>query len=112
VICQCCQRVASTRQVTLDRNIGALYMRFHQRIEGQLCRECISKYFWQYTLVNFTLGWWGMISLVLTPIFIIGNTIHYIASLRLPRPGPNAWRTRVEDLRPPPLPTSTAERPE
>ena len=73
-------------------------------VPGNLCRPCISECFWRYTLVNLTLGWWGMISMVLTPIFLVNNAIHYIGALRLPAPDPNQLPTRVEDLRPPPLP--------
>jgi hypothetical protein len=92
-ICQGCGLEAPTRYVEFYQNIGALVMRFHKSVRGNLCKSCINKYFWSYTLTNLTLGWWGMISLVVTPIFILNNVGRYLLCLRMPPVPPNAPST-------------------
>lgn len=81
VICQVCGVEAPTRYVEFHQNIGALVVRYHKGIKGNLCKKCIHKYFWSYTGTNLTLGWWGTISLVMTPVFTINNVIRYIGVL-------------------------------
>jgi hypothetical protein len=93
--CQSCGAIAPTKTVKFHQNIGLLVMRFHRHIEGDLCKSCISKYFWQFNLVNVTLGWWSVISLIVTPIFIINNLVYYIGSLDLP--SANAAQQAIED---------------
>lgn len=84
MICQCCGVEAPTKYVEFHQNIGALLVRFHRAIKGNLCKSCINKYFWKFTLINLTLGWWGTISFFLTPFFILNNLIRYLGTLKLP----------------------------
>jgi hypothetical protein len=70
--------------VTFYQNIGALVMRFTSTIDGNLCKSCIHKHFWKFTLVNLTLGWWGLHSLIVTPIFLINNLVRYMLCLPMP----------------------------
>ena len=81
--CQSCGLEAPTKNVTLHQNIGMLVMRRSQTIKGSLCKPCIDSYFWRFTLVNATLGWWGLISLIMTPIFIANNVFQFIGSRSL-----------------------------
>jgi hypothetical protein len=81
MICQKCGIEASTKYVAFYRNIGALIIRFPQTIEGNLCKSCIHGTFWKFTLINCTLGWWGAISLLVTPIFILNNVFRYVFAL-------------------------------
>jgi hypothetical protein len=67
----------------LHRNIGLLVFRLHESTQGNLCRRCIGETFWRYTLLNLTLGWWGVISFIVTPIFLITNLLEYRASRSL-----------------------------
>jgi hypothetical protein len=83
VICQACGVEAPTRYVEFHQNIGALVVRFHKGIKGNLCKRCIHKYFWSYTGTNLTLGWWGYISLIMTPVFTVNNVIRYIGAIGL-----------------------------
>lgn len=62
-------------------------------IEGNLCRRCISKYFKSYTLTTLFLGWWGVISFVVTPFILLNNITRYVAALSLPEPGIQAMDT-------------------
>ncbi len=82
--CQSCGRHAPTRHVVLYQNIGLLIMRLGKSIDGHLCKACIGKNFWNYTLVTFFLGWWGIVSFFLTPFFLINNVARYVGCLGMP----------------------------
>jgi len=83
MLCQSCGLESATKDVTLHQNIGMLMLRRSQTIKGSLCKPCIDSYFWRFTLVNATLGWWGLISLIMTPIFIVNNVFQFIGSRSL-----------------------------
>ncbi|MEO7908402.1 MAG: hypothetical protein ABIV47_02015 [Roseiflexaceae bacterium] len=78
--CQSCGLESPTKDVTLHQNIGMLMLRRSQTIKGSLCKPCIDSYFWRFTVVNAMLGWWGLLSLIMTPIFIINNVFQFIGS--------------------------------
>lgn len=82
-VCQLCGSYAKTKYVEFYQNIGALLLRFHKSIKGRLCKKCITKTFWNYTLTNLFLGWWGVISFLITPFYIVNNIFRYLTSLRL-----------------------------
>ncbi len=83
MICQSCGVEAPTKYVAFYQNIGALVVRFSKSIEGELCKSCIHRYFWSFTGINCTLGWWGYISFVVTPFFILNNVFRYATCLTL-----------------------------
>src|SRR5271154_3359551 len=60
--CQQCHRNVPTWRVGFHQHIGAVVLMFHRQINGKLCRECVDKYFWEYTLITLFAGWWGLIS--------------------------------------------------
>ena len=86
--CQNCGAQAPTKHVAFYQNIGVILMRFTREVEGDLCKSCINKYFWKYTLINLFLGWWGVISFCVTPFFILNNVFRYLTCLNL-KPTPN-----------------------
>ena len=86
MFCQSCGLQAPTRNVTFYQNIGALIMRFSKTASGEMCKDCINEYFWPFTGITLVLGWWGIISFIITPFIILNNLFHYIASLGLERP--------------------------
>jgi hypothetical protein len=88
MLCERCGNDAPTKRVNFYRNIGAIFIRFPQSTECCLCKPCVHEVFWKYTLINVTLGWWGMISVFLTPIYIVSNTIQYILCLGMPTASP------------------------
>ena len=91
MICQSCGVEAPTQHVVFYQNIGALVMRFQKKIEGNLCKSCIHKYFWEFTLITLFLGWWGVISFFATLFFYIpNNIIRYLLSLSLKPVPPGA----------------------
>lgn len=83
-MCQSCGVLAPTRHIEFYQNVGVVVLRFHKSIKGNLCKSCISKYFWKFTLIDVLFGWWGVISFVVTPFFILNNVGRYIGSLEMP----------------------------
>lgn len=79
--CQICGNMRHTKAVTYYRNVGMLVMRRTYTVKGELCRPCIHKYFWQFAWKNVLFGPWGMISLIMAPIYLIQNTCQYLAAL-------------------------------
>jgi hypothetical protein len=85
--CQVCGRAVPTVRVTLMQNIGMLVARSSKTLAGDVCRDCGMSAFKSMTLTTLFLGWWGVISFVLTPIFLIGNLIAWSSLRSLPARG-------------------------
>ncbi len=90
MICQVCGVEAPTKYMSLHQNIGALVVRFSKSLEGEMCKTCIHKHFWKFTLTNLLLGWWGVISFIITPFLILNNVIRYVLCLGLEPVPPGA----------------------
>jgi hypothetical protein len=84
MICQSCGVEAPTRKVLFVQHIGAVVMFFHKRIGGLFCRNCVNKYFGEYTLKTLFLGWWGVISVFATPFVLLINIFNYFRAWTLP----------------------------
>jgi hypothetical protein len=76
--CDSCGVRAPTRYAAFHQHIGAVVLMFHQRFRGNMCRDCISRIFRRTTLTTLGLGWWGMISMVVTPFVLIHNVVRYL----------------------------------
>jgi len=81
MICQACGVEAPTRYVAFYQNIGLLVMRLSRSVEGNLCKSCIHGAFWRMTAITLLFGPWGMISLIVSPCFILNNVIRYLLCL-------------------------------
>jgi len=81
MICQDCGIEAPTKYVSFHQNIGALVMRFSKSVNGNLCKSCIHKHFWSMTGITFVAGWWGTISLIITPFILLNNMGRYVFCL-------------------------------
>jgi len=81
--CQSCGAKSPVKYNEFYANIGMLFARRQLSIEGKMCKNCINKYFWQYTFINLFLGWWGIISFFATVIFMANNIFRYIGSITL-----------------------------
>jgi len=81
--CQSCGTKSPVKYNEFYANIGMLVARRQLSIKGNLCKDCINKYFWQYTLINLFLGWWGLISFFATIVFMVNNIFRYIFSITL-----------------------------
>jgi hypothetical protein len=82
--CQQCGRTAATRHVKFFRIIGAVIVFQFTVSGGFLCKSCIHRYFWDYTLITLCLGWWGCLSFVFTPFVILHNIFRYAFCLGMP----------------------------
>lgn len=76
--CQRCLKNRPTKKVTFTQNIGMLVMRQYKELKGRFCMECIHQVFWSMTITTIFLGWWGVISLIITPFLLLNNIGHYI----------------------------------
>ena len=97
MICHICGVEAPTKYVAYYQNIGMLFMRMSRSIDGHMCKSCVHKYFWQFTLINLTLGWWGMISLIVNPFFILNNFGRYLMCLGMDSVPPGATAPDLTD---------------
>ena len=79
--CQVCGSMRETKYVAFHRNVGMLFQRQTYSIKLNMCRSCIHKTFWEYTFKNLVLGWWGLISVVVTPIYFVMNLFVYVTAL-------------------------------
>jgi hypothetical protein len=78
--CQVCGSMRQTSNVTFHRNIGMLVLRQTRSIQGNMCKTCAGKKFWDFTIKNIVFGPWGVISLIVTPIYLVTNTISYLSA--------------------------------
>ena len=78
--CQLCGSVRETAPITFHRNVGMLVARQTHRLTGNLCKTCIGKKFSEFTVKNLLLGPWGVISLIITPVYLITNTVAYMGA--------------------------------
>lgn len=79
--CQICGSLTSTKQVEFYGNIGMLFARRNYSIKGKLCKKCINREFLNKTLMTLFLGWWGTISFIITPFYLINNVVRFIPTL-------------------------------
>jgi hypothetical protein len=80
--CQFCGSMRQTAPVAFHRNIGMLVARQTKSLKGNLCKTCVKKNYWDFTAKNLLLGPWGMISLIITPIYLVTNTVSYVSALQ------------------------------
>lgn len=84
--CISCHLQVPTRRVEFQQHIGMVVTRRRWRVSGFMCRRCIRAYFKSYTLTTLFLGWWGVISFFVTPVFLVGNLIQFFKSRDLTEP--------------------------
>jgi hypothetical protein len=77
----CGHRPANAGAVRFQGNIGLLVRRYRHELKAEMCGPCLHTQFLKFTLMNFILGWWGTISLILTPGYILSNFVEYSQSV-------------------------------
>lgn len=80
--CQVCGSQAPTTQVVFRQNIGAVIMRFSKTLDADLCSSCVWKSFGKYTLVTAAVGWCGLISFFVAPVFVVLNVVNLTSARR------------------------------
>jgi hypothetical protein len=86
--CQRCGNMRQTARVSFHRNVGMLFLRRTYKIEGNLCKSCVRRHFAEFMVKNLLLGWWGTLSLIVTPIYAVQNVASYIAAMHELRGAP------------------------
>ncbi len=79
--CQLCGSLAPTKNVRFYQNIGMLIAFQYSSIGGIFCKKCINEEFKKKTLTTLLLGWWGVISFFVAPLFIFYNVIRFIPTI-------------------------------
>ncbi len=72
----CKSATAPTGYGVFMRNISLLYLRFTAKKEGNFCAPCAWKTAGAFNGVMLVAGWWGLIGLVLTPVYFCQNLYH------------------------------------
>ena len=72
----CKSATAPTGYGVFMRNISLLYLRFTAKKEGNFCVPCAWKTAGAFNGVMLVAGWWGLIGLVLTPVYFFQNLYH------------------------------------
>jgi hypothetical protein len=92
--CESCGLPAETKYVEFYENVGLVFIRQHRSVKANLCKACIDFYFWNLTGKTMLLGWWGVISFIITPFILLNNILRFIFTLGMRRPplqiAPNA----------------------
>jgi hypothetical protein len=71
----------ATRSVAFYRNVGMIFARRSYTYRGHFCRACIHRLFWRVELQNVVLGPWGVISMLVAPIYFVENIFTYMIAL-------------------------------
>lgn len=81
--CQGCGAITKTKEIKFYKNIGMLFVRRYYSLEGRFCKKCINKNFWDYTLTTLFLGWWGTISFLVTPFYLLNNIGRFLTTVTM-----------------------------
>lgn len=79
--CSTCIQFGPVKKVTFRKNVGMVFARRTSKVEGELCGRCIEKHFWSFTATTLFLGWWGVISFLVSPFILLGNLFEYLGAL-------------------------------
>ncbi|MBX7058134.1 MAG: hypothetical protein K1X75_08695 [Leptospirales bacterium] len=92
MFCINCGIEAPLAKVSYKKNIGLLVMRQYQTFEGAVCRPCRDSLFSSYFLTTLFAGWWGVISFIVTPFYLLATLFSYIGTRDLQSPPVGARR--------------------
>lgn len=89
---------------SFHRTISLLYVRFTAQKEGNFCVPCAWKISVSYNSVMLALGWWGVIGLVMTPVYFFQNLYSLTRIVTGPKAVPRQGQRAVseEGVWPPP----------
>jgi hypothetical protein len=77
----CRKRAAIGSKVHLAYNFGVGFSRVEGHVEGDFCGRCVSKKFASFTVTNL-FGWFGFVSMVKAPYFLLSNCDEYVQAIR------------------------------
>lgn len=84
----CGSRVAPTGYANFHRTISLLYVRFTAQKEGNFCVPCAWKISAGYNSVMLVAGWWGIIGLIMTPVYFAQNLYYLTRIVTGPKAAP------------------------
>ena len=84
--CQSCGLPVETKYIEFYENVGMIIMRQHRSVKGNFCKSCIDYYFWNLTGKTMLLGWWGTISLIVTPFILLNNFFRFVFTMGMKKP--------------------------
>jgi hypothetical protein len=91
--CQLCRsKPAHAGEVHFRGNVGMFVARQEHELKAELCTPCLHKQFARFTLMNLFFGWWGIVSMIVNPGYILGNIAQYELALRAAR----AYRKKID----------------
>ncbi len=47
-----------------------------------MCKTCMRGKYWEFMGKNLLLGPWGIVSVIVTPIYMVTNTVTYVSGTR------------------------------
>jgi hypothetical protein len=80
--CQICGNMRQTSLVKFHHNIGMIVLRQTRTIQANMCKTCMRGKYWEFMGKNLFLGPWGIISVIVTPIYMVTNTVTYVSGAR------------------------------
>ncbi len=97
ILCQRCGFEAPNKYVQYTENVGLFIVRFRNHFAGHLCKKCNRRVYWRMTMVNVLLGWWGIVSLLMTPGILIDNLIWRLRTRSIPSSPPGSGPPELTD---------------
>lgn len=88
--CQVCGCEAPTKKASLYKQTGMLVLRQTSTLSGYMCKKCLTSNALSFTGWNLIAGWWGVISAISNPFYIINNLVYLAGSMGLEPPPPDA----------------------
>lgn len=88
VICK--SLTVPTGYALFQRNISLFYVRYTARQEGNFCVPCAWKTSAAFNAVMLVAGWWGLIGLILTPVYFFSNLYYLVRVLGSAKAAANA----------------------
>lgn len=76
--CQKCASAELSRYSEFRENISYIFRRQEKDYCGYLCFRCMTLTYAEHTIKTLLFTWFGVIGIVLGPIYIIGNTYTYL----------------------------------
>jgi hypothetical protein len=83
VACRLCHRGPTAAASLFEHHGYGLPLR-HLVLRGPLCRQCGLIAWRRMTAQTLLLGWWGLASIVLTPVTLVLNAVALVKLLRTP----------------------------
>jgi DnaJ domain len=99
--CQVCGRGPAVR-VSLNEVRGNVIFARSRQVKGMLCRDCGLATGREMQSTTLNLGWWGLVSAILTPFAVIGNgsELSKLAKLTPPADAPQAGLAALDPGKP------------